>query len=370
MWTLLQTFFSFNGNENSQRCLYIMSVSLMIAAWLALTINTIALLSACFFILFTIQLSSLVKRSNDSYLNKQLLLIYFISFALCFWVLVMTKSPLVLLAWLVPLIIAIKMAIQPSKNNLNYLWGYNGSIDLSLHLSSAYKQPINRNRIEPVIASEPFSINNNDYSQQSIKKLNHTAPNNHTVFDNPLFNRQLKNVEARLRQLFKYPTRFIIGLLLLCLVVFFSIYLISNASSNTTNIHQTTANETVMQTLQYNHKLMLPDDFTISLNQFNGLAIEWSINDIKKPEWSLATAQGDSSCAVIEFNNKEQFRTVSVKTTSLSHIRAEFSPLDTVNLVQSLAFRGSFTLCGYQFSLKGSQAVLGKTQPYANMISY
>jgi hypothetical protein len=340
----------------------------MIAAWLALTINTIALLSASFFILLTIQLASLVKRSNDSYLNKPLLLIYFICFTLCFWLLVITKLPLVLMAWLVPFIIAIKVAIQPSKNNLNYHWGYNGSIDLSLYLPSAYKQPINR--IEPVIASEPLSINNNDYSQQSINKLNHTAPNNHTLFDNPLFNRQLENFKAKLRQLFKDRNRLIIGLILLCLVFFMSIYLISNKSSNTTNIHQTAANKTVMQTLQYSHKLMLPDDFTISLNQFNGLAIEWSVDDIKKPEWTLATAQGDSSCAVIEFNNKEQFRTVLVKTISLSHIRAEFSPLDTVNLVQSLAFRGSFTLCGYPFSLKGSQAVLGKTQPYANMISY
>jgi hypothetical protein len=49
---------------------------------------------------------------------------------------------------------------------------------------------------------------------------------------------------------------------------------------------------------------------------------------------------------------------------------ADFSPLDTQQLIQLIAFKRSFNLCDYDFSLKGSQAALGKHHAYAPYVEY
>jgi hypothetical protein len=119
------------------------------------------------------------------------------------------------------------------------------------------------------------------------------------------------------------------------------------------------------------HPITLPDNFSLMLTEHQGLIINWVAESSSSEEiWSLSSGQGDQSCKEIIFNNGEKIRTLSVYPENGTEFFAQFSPLDTANLLQAIAFRGDFSLCGYKFSLKGSQAVLGKNSPYADMIEY
>ena len=111
------------------------------------------------------------------------------------------------------------------------------------------------------------------------------------------------------------------------------------------------------------------------LSQHRGISINWQADEVSDTVlWSQLTAQGDESCKVISFNKGEPIRTLSVQVvnsngTNINYF-ADFSPLDSKALIQALAFRGNFTLCGYDFSLKGSQEALGKNEQYAQWVDY
>ena len=124
-------------------------------------------------------------------------------------------------------------------------------------------------------------------------------------------------------------------------------------------------------TLVREHQLVMPDNFTLFLSSHQGIIINWQADEINSTElWSQLTAQGDNSCREISFNKKSSFRTMMVHVENNTEYFASFSPLDSKALVQALAFKGGFSLCGYDFSLKGSQAALGKSKQYANWVEY
>ncbi|WP_394230286.1 hypothetical protein [Shewanella colwelliana] len=104
----------------------------------------------------------------------------------------------------------------------------------------------------------------------------------------------------------------------------------------------------------------MPDGFKVMLDG-DALLISW-LGERGEPEliWSIATAKGDVSCRNITFNNGAQYRPLEVHLMADSSTLARFSPLDTQAIVNDIAMRGSLTLCGYEFSLKGSQAALSK----------
>ncbi|MGL4446289.1 MAG: hypothetical protein ACRCUZ_00955, partial [Shewanella sp.] len=67
--------------------------------------------------------------------------------------------------------------------------------------------------------------------------------------------------------------------------------------------------------------------------------------------------------------NGTEYRPVTVDLTADSATEARFSPLDTAGIIVDLARRGSLGLCGYKFSLKGSQAVLEQNRTFANYLA-
>ena len=68
----------------------------------------------------------------------------------------------------------------------------------------------------------------------------------------------------------------------------------------------------------------------------------------------------------IEFNNGDKVRTITVVAEDAGSYYANFSPLDTQKVITSLAKRNKFSLCGYNFSLKGSQRTLNSQQVYSD----
>lgn len=100
------------------------------------------------------------------------------------------------------------------------------------------------------------------------------------------------------------------------------------------------------------------------------LIIRW-LGERDKPQnlWSIATAKGDKSCSALVFNNGTEYRTITVDLLADSATEARFTPLDTANIITDLARRGSIGLCGYKFSLKGSQAVLEPNRAFGTYLA-
>ncbi|AAN53447.2 hypothetical protein HRJ35_04330 [Shewanella oneidensis MR-1] len=115
--------------------------------------------------------------------------------------------------------------------------------------------------------------------------------------------------------------------------------------------------------------LDLPDGFSVALEQ-DVLIIRW-LGEQGKPQnlWSIATAKGDKSCSALVFNNGTEYRTITVDLLADSATEARFTPLDTASIITDLARRGSIGLCGYKFSLKGSQAVLEPNRAFGTYLA-
>lgn len=144
----------------------------------------------------------------------------------------------------------------------------------------------------------------------------------------------------------------------------------NNTAINNTAINNETK-VTAADAYERNHKIIFPDNFSLYASQYNGLTIHWqgeitSLNNI----WHIAKAQGDKNCQAIIFNNGEKYSVIDITVENSIDYFANFSPLDTNKIAKALAFRGNFTLCGYKFSLKGSQALLGKHGYYSELFSY
>ncbi|MCP3129508.1 hypothetical protein [Shewanella sp. KJ2020] len=115
--------------------------------------------------------------------------------------------------------------------------------------------------------------------------------------------------------------------------------------------------------------LEMPDGFSVAL-EGDVLIMRWLGEQGKAQNiWSLATAQGDKTCRALVFNNGTEYRPMTVDLQADSATEARFSPLDSAGIIVDLARRGSIGLCGYKFSLKGSQAILEQNRTFADYLA-
>jgi len=116
---------------------------------------------------------------------------------------------------------------------------------------------------------------------------------------------------------------------------------------------------------QRNNKIEMPDSFWVMLDQNDALTIGWQGDYQKDGEiWSALTAKGDKDCFEINFTIRDEYRAMRVAVKNQGDYYADFSPVDTKKLIQSIANRDKFKLCGYEFSLKGTQAKLRNNKKY------
>ncbi|MGI2259720.1 hypothetical protein [Shewanella sp. GXUN23E] len=115
-------------------------------------------------------------------------------------------------------------------------------------------------------------------------------------------------------------------------------------------------------------EVKLPDGFSLALVD-DRLVMSWLGDKAPAGElWSLATARGDKRCAALTFNDGSEFRPVVVNMTGDTVTEAWFSPLDARSIVRNVAMRGSAKLCGYEFSLKGTQSRLEANKAFAQYL--
>lgn len=117
------------------------------------------------------------------------------------------------------------------------------------------------------------------------------------------------------------------------------------------------------------HEINFADDFSLLTNSYNGLVISWQgAQSADTTVWDIRRTTGDKSCEKITFNTGESYRVLNVSIEDLQRYFANISPLDSADIIKALAFKNTFTLCGYSFSLKGSQALLGKHYYYSEWL--
>jgi hypothetical protein len=366
---LLKSLLCFTGSDNRHRFIFINISSyflfIITSAIFSLS-NALAIICLCIFTCLCT--FSTKRRLNDADLNKNWLYAPALSFSIAGLIIIFTGYSTSYWLLLFPLMISALLTTYKSLGNKHYILGYYGDVDLSSFIKQ--DSPLKESRIEPTFNQTETIPENRVMTPQSIG-----SSNLHINNDQATATSETSDIGEAIRlKLFNHKNAFLTvsAFVLIVIMAMISTSVISTSGENTEN-NTPDANDTSLKSqslVVHSHQVTLPDDFSLSVSSFDGITIKWQ-GDATSEEylWQQLSAQGDNSCKEIDFNNGEKIRTLSVKQENSSDYLANFSPLDTQLIIKNIAFRGSFSLCGYKFSLKGSQSVLGKHDYYSTFIN-
>ena len=369
----IQSLFCWQGFDNRQRFILIVLASLFFFSTLsAIFSNSILFSTITLFLCSVICFATTKRRQNDAQFDKKWLMAATGSLIVTGLIIVLLGNGMSYWLLLLPIGLSALLLTYPSKNSRHYVLGYSGPINLSEFKKTMKKSPSrNSQRVEPTInsidvnPSNAFSYANNVENSTSTTYEDNTHSNSH----NSNKEQGLEFAESlRLTLFSKINTRLTIAVTLSFFVLVLCIFaLFSDDTVDENLVEEKALPEKIMT---FEHKLTLPDNFSIMFNHQKALVVHWQADVVDNDKfWTLSTALGDKSCKAIEFNNELPIRTLKVSTEN-NGFYATFSPLDTKALIKNIAFKNNFALCGYKFSLKGSQAALGKSAFYSPSVEY
>jgi len=318
-------------------------------------------------ILTTILALTTTRRLHDAKLSKNWLVAPSITFLIAGIVIILTGHSSSYWLLIIPTLCAGLLLTYPSKGKHHYILGYFGPIDLSEYQNQAVNTHVNRHRIEPKLSIHHHT----EQTAVSINNSHLTSTNINTSKEQQERGKSFDIGELiRLKILDKKNARITVIAGIGTAIVAVLISLLNSAFTNDDVEHKLTEVKERKTPIRTN-LLAMPDNFSLYSTQYKGVIIHWQADEVETNQlWSQLSATGDESCKAIQFNKGDDIRTLSVLVENGIDYYANFSPLDNSQLVQALAFRGKFTLCGYSFSLKGSQAALSKNGFYANFVKY
>jgi len=389
---LLKSLFCLQGFDNRSRFLAICSAIYIIFMMLSSAFTGKLIISVVIGGLFSVVLAlTTLRRLQDARLNKNWLFAPSLSFALIALIIIFSQQHSSYYLLLIPALSSAVLLTYTSKQHSSvqsYTLGYIGPVDLSEYQQVAHQGKSAQFRIEPSIAGDsainidPLQQNKQQDEQQDEQQAHAACAFQHnqqtsthdsaqTDIGELIRLKLLGNKKAQLTILVIVIVT-LVAVLSSWLLTFFSASGANSIAQPVTQISSATSTNTdIVRT----HPLAMPDNFNLYLSQHKGVIINWQADEVNTSQlWSQVSAQGDASCQKISFNKGETLRTLTVDVESKDGVNtdyfASFSPLDSQALIQSLAFRGKFSLCGYDFSLKGSQAALGKNKHYAQWVNY
>jgi len=363
---LLHSLITLQGYDNQLRYLLIqLSCYTVIISSISLFNNLLLMyIITGIFIWFTFS-ASWRRRADNQQLKKHYAILPSVAILMISLLTLVVGNTLLLSLLIIPCFISWPLLISPASERRNYILGYAGGIDLSAYIEP---QTSHTSRVEPVISTnhDDSILSLSSYPSSAQSSTNYVEPQSPTAQPlTQLFNR-LVNLFSRSTKftIAKHALVFIIGCMLTT-IFFVSTTQLTNTESKPV--------ENSASTITTRNPLVMPSGFTLLMTTHNGLVLKWPSKQTTAKAgqlWSQKNAEGQKNCQLIEFNGHQSIRTLSVSLDSNQYYNAIFSPLDTSALLQSIAFKRSFTLCGYTFSLTGSQAALGKNQHYAGYIRY
>jgi uncharacterized membrane protein YhaH (DUF805 family) len=323
-----------------------------------------------------------LRRLKDAKLNRKWLFVPNLLFILTALIIIFSEQNSSYYLLIIPALCLAVLLTYPSvspKNLLpvNYVLGYFGPIDMSEYQQTTHQGKQVKCRIEPTLAGNNSITLEND--EQNVLQTHEEASSYDKSVQQIDLGEiiRLKLVKNRMAQL-AIAVILIITLVSVC-ASWLMEYLSDNEQVDVQTIQKSNKlNPSTQNIIERNHLLAMPDNFSLFLSQYQGVIINWQADEVSTPLlWSQSSAKGDDSCQEINFNKGNSIRTLIVQVENsamdssnsiYNNYFASFSPLDSKDLIQALAFRGSFSLCGYDFSLKGSQATLENNKAYANWV--
>jgi len=371
---LIKSLFCWQGFDNRQRFIVI-NITCFIAfiilneIFINFKFGAIAMLLSC----SSICLTATQRRLNDAQLHKNWLLapagsflivgliITFIGHGSSYWLL------------LIPLLLALLLLTYASKEKKHYILGYNGPINLAEFEQRTQPSFRNTQRVEPTMHNASTVQAQINTRSQHLHTHNPEKVYSATLQTKQYSTDKQDNIDIgesiRLALFSHKNARITITVTSFLLILALVISMTFGRSPTTETIAEPT-NETKNAKVDFLHRLALPDNFSLMVSPQSNIVINWQADTGEDQQiWDLATAKGDKSCQNIAFSKGESIRTYNVSVIDGDYY-AYFSPLDTKAIIRSIAFKNTFSLCGYNFSLKGSQATLGKSAFYANLIEY
>lgn len=326
------------------------------------------------FILTLVLTCSAKRRLHDAKLNKNWQLVpggLLLLTGILSLLLESTGSYYLLILPLLSIALLLTYPSKKTNKKANYILGYFGPVDLSEYKQKPVAIKTPNQRIEPTLAAE--GANEQLYSYETIAEQSITP--DHT-FDDEIDSKQA-DIGELIRLKFLGNRKIQLGLIASVTLIFLGVLVNSTISAipteqnitNKSELHEpqvldSSASATILT--NKDHLLAMPDNFNLYLSEYQGVIIHWQADEVANGElWSQLSTKGDESCQSIKFNKGSSIRPLSVLVENGSEYFASFSPIDSSELIKALAFRGKFSLCGYSFSLKGTQAVLGKHSQYA-----
>lgn len=381
-----QSLICLKGIDNRSRFFAIFSLSLFTFFILVNTFSGSFVISLTALLLTCTSLTlSTVRRLRDARLNKNWQYVLGGVFAVSGIIVLFIGSLASFGLLLLPALCGALLLTYPSKSHdasTPYILGYKGPVDLSAYQPTVSPPHNNNQRIEPtLVANNTGEVTHQQEStsqQFSTAHLDNGLGTNEFTNDtiNPATNQTDIGELIRLKLLTnkKLQIAFASVLSLVLISVFISTLLTGPSSINTEQdskqTKQVKQEQASSQTNIRLYPLVMPDSFDLYQSPYRGIIVHWQADEETNGSlWSQFTAKGDKSCQVIDFNKGDDIRTLSVQVENNSDYFASFSPLDSEKLIRALAYRGSFSLCGYKFSLKGSQAALGKNSQYGHFLS-
>lgn len=371
----LQAVFCLKGFDDRSRFFATSMVALLgFILCSAIFSGYLAVSFAMLLILTAVLICSTKRRLHDAKLNKNWQLVPGVLLLLTGVLSLLIENSGSYYLLILPALSTALLLTYPSKNKKaqsNYIFGYYGPVDLSIYQQESVVMKAHNQRIEPTLATEGTS--EQLYINETVVEQNIT-PNYQS--DDETSSKQV-DIGELIRLKFLSNRKLQLGIIASVALIFIGV-LVNSAfngiSQQQTNISNTelsesqefTKNTSVNILTNKNHLLAMPDNFNLYLSEYQGIIIHWQADQVDNGElWSMLSASGDKSCQSIKFNKGSSIRPLTVLVENGSEYFASFSPLDSSELIQALAFRGKFSLCGYNFSLKGSQAILGKHSQYA-----
>ncbi|AZG71870.1 DUF805 domain-containing protein [Shewanella livingstonensis] len=372
---------------------------------------------------------SAVRRLNDANKSKKLMMICVVP-VLIFGVLTYFMAPLGALGgvFLFGLACGGYLAFLPAKNTINYLQGYNGpSMVLTSSPGAVYnrQEPVMKGQVAPVHAKAENRFLSTEMTDDEAVLTSSTDPhsgasNIHQLNDDALPQTRFVQTDAHIDHEYDVTDEQIISLsttsarnnqplyvdqdalqsgsitelakswfniaklhqqkliligkitaaiIAVCLVVYVIFALVNVFSSDETEQTEHADGMSHQQQTSTRQMIKLPDGFWLAL-EGNILIVRWlgDSGDVQNV-WRLATAIGDKTCTNLEFNDGSRYRPITVDLLKDGASEARFTPLDKDAIVNHVALRGSFKLCGYEFNLKGSQATLMQNPQFEMILS-
>jgi len=369
----LQAVFCLKGFDDRNRFFATSIIALFGFVFLSAIFSGYLVISFAILLLLTVALTCSTKRRlHDAKLNKNWQLVpsglFFLTGVLS--LVIDSSSSYYLL--ILPALSTALLLTYPSKNESNlekgkYIWGYYGPVDLSSYQQEPMVTKAQNQRIEPTLAANA-AINEQAY-------ITETPTEQVTIPNSPPSTKQA-DIGELIRLKFLSNRKLQLGVIASVSLIFIAVFINSLVTSFSQQqivtekelIDQKELLDVSPTAIQHSreHLIAMPDNFNLYLSAHQGITMHWQADLVDNGElWSLLTAKGDKSCQSMTFNKGSSLRPFLVLVENGSDYFASFSPLDSKELVQALAFRGKFSLCGYSFSLKGTQAVLGKHTSYA-----